>query len=227
MAQVLEDIPAKTRRTLDWVLRAETALRDGSDEASILCAEYQQLDRVVHWPPWHERLCELYASLSADAELSPLIEEWRSDVLAGLRDPISVLGQMHGGRQLTHAFAHSYAGRLQAAYRTLCDVSVEAPRIINDLRSLLEGLLLLNFGGGAALPEGPSPRCHRRLRPLLVGLRILLARQLCEPSPPATDAADALPPELLPLRPDDVATMKAALETLSFPKSLNSDNLLA
>jgi hypothetical protein len=215
----LEDVPAKTRRTLDWVLRAETALRDESDEVSILCAEYQQLDQTVHWLPWQERLCELYASLSADAQLSPLIEEWRSDVLAGLRDPKSVLGQMLGGRQLTHAFAHLYAGRLQAAYRTLGDVSVDAPRIIHDLRLLLESLLLFNFGGGVALPEGPSPRCHRRLRPLLVGLRILLARQLSEPSPPATDAADALPPELLPLRPKDVAIMKAALETFPFPKS--------
>jgi hypothetical protein len=78
--------------------------------------------------------------------------------------------------------------------------------------------LHLNFGAIVGFPPAPSTRCHRRLRPLLAGLRILIARQLGKDTPLRTDATAALPPHILPLRSVDVATLLAALDTLSAPQ---------
>jgi len=219
LAQMLAEVPAELRGTLDWVLRAKAALRDGSEAVGTLCAEYEHLGKMRHWPPWGERLRDLYARVAANAELSPLIEEWRGDVLAGLREPTSALGLMRGGRQLTHAFVHYLAGRPQAAYRTLFEISADAPQIIVDLRSVLLILLILNFSATSHLPDEPSPRCHRRLRPLLVAMRVLLARKLGEPLPAAIGLADPISLELLPLQSNDLAAIRAALETLAFRSS--------
>jgi hypothetical protein len=217
---VFENVGPERRRTLEWVLRVEAALRDGADDGGVLCAEYEHLDRMSYWIPWQKRLRDLRARIAADAELSPLIEEWRGDVFAGLREPRSAVGLMQGGRQLTKAFAHQYANRSVEAFRTLSEIPTDAPGIIADLRLLLDYLLRLNFGGTVLLPSEPPTRCHRRLRPLLTGLRILLARQLGEDPPPRTDAAAALQPHILPLRSADAATLQAALDTLSaYPRS--------
>jgi hypothetical protein len=122
---------------------------------------------------------------------------------------------MHGGRQLTYAFVHQYANRPVEAFRTLSKIPADAPCVVANLRLLLDYLLRLNFGGTVGLPSEPSTHCHRRLRPLLAGLRIMIARQFGEDPPSPTDAGTAVSPHILPLRSADVATLHAALDTLS------------
>ncbi len=216
VTQLLADVPRELRRTLDWVIRARSTLDEGSDDFSGLCAEYADLQQLPQWEPWQQRLYELHTRLVAEAELVPLIDEWRGDVAAGLREPTSAIGTMNGGRHLTHAYVHDNAGRFLPAYTRLREISRDVPPVVSDLRSLLATLLFLKVGGGASDENREvSARCHRRLRPLVHALQGMLATQMGQPLPPAIGTADALSPEVLPLQPNDAEMIRDGLETLS------------
>jgi len=220
LQQALAAVAPSRRRSLEWALRAERSFGVGSDEARSLCAEYSEIEPLNFWIPWHRRLRDLHDQLALDIELTPMIEAWRDEVMSPcLPEPSSTLGLMQGGRQLSRAYSLQFKNRPEQAYRTLSEIPADASGIVADLRLLLDYLLRYNFGGGGKLPPQPSPVCHRRLLPLLVGLRILIAKKLGETPPPPIDIADSLPPDTLPLRIEDANTMRAALETQSLKKA--------
>ena len=203
-------------RFLEWVLRAEAALKDGVEEAAGLVAEWSEPLPLPVWEPWHEHARSLRVQLALIDALEPLISEWSVDVQRGLAAPRSEIGRMPGGDALTRAYAHHLhhfspqSPRL--AFQALFDIPTEAPSIVDDLRSLLNGLIRVRNG---SRPEGQATRCHRRLRPLISSLHTIAARNAGEvvvESP--LSRAGTLPPNQLPLPPDDIAMLQAALDGL-------------
>ena len=201
--------PAR-RRVLEWVEQAEQALGTGSADPAELAARYPGTDALPAWAPWHLRVDRLRDRLRAAHDLESLLQDWRDDVVArGFAEPRSALGAMSGGGPLTTAYIHNYAGRYHQAYRNLGQVPADAPEIIRGLRSLLETVLRVQEDAGPGESREPGPR---RLRPLLAGLRSLAG--WASPLDLEVNAAEAVAPEILPLRKEQTSLLHDALARL-------------
>ena len=212
----LDEVPAEVRKTLDWVLNTDAALAGGGDLASV-SSEFA----ILTWEPplaaWRSFLAEMHARVRAEHDLVPLVAEWRDEVkrcvIAGTPGKWkSILARMPGGAHLSEAFLQNLRSvslpAIRGAYHHLVQIDVNAPPLVHSLARLLKELLLKKFGGTDSGMEPLPIHCHRLLRPLLTAL---LPVQGGAFQPEDSDAASALPLDLLPLRKEDRELIESAL----------------
>jgi len=230
----LDAVPSDWRKTLDWVVSTEVALAEGGD----LGRASDEFTELTWQPPraaWRSFLAGLHASVRAEHDLIPLVDDWRDEIERRVVDgmPVewsSALACMAGGDHLSTAFMQNLRGetyqedhvRYQAAllraYTALSAIQASSPPLVLCLARLLKELLLLNFGVTDELTEPLPAHCHRLLRPLLFPLLKNRGRAFQGDD---CDVTSALQPDLLPLPEGDRERLRAMLLIHTTRISLN------
>jgi hypothetical protein len=207
------------KATFQWVHDAEAVI-SGSMQCNVtgetLIESYSGLSWMPIWQRWKEYILYLRSRLASDVELVPLINEWSRDVKSlFLTDYGSQIANLPGGRKLTHAFVLNLMGNNNAigAFNQLESISNQPPGIVNDLRELLRGLLLLKANQFQELRSDPPIACHKRLRMYFVALS---SNSVSISAPTSSNhKASVLPPDVLPLPPDDINRLRGLLNKAS------------
>lgn len=156
-------------KMLAWFVRAKQVFDavqgiDGT-EADALLVEYSELSWQPPFQRWKDKVAEIVLHLKADVEVSPLVAEWKKDVVRGYpASYLSRIASQAGGRDLTHAWVIYRAGNFHAAVTKamiLLDGGVSSP--IADLAAILVRLCWFRLGYFKSQPEIDFKSSNKKL----------------------------------------------------------------